>query len=349
MVKRKTDRGTKRKTCVETVNKIKRKKKNIKNNNNKNSNITDYILSENTFSNAMNDFNEKELIKSNFSIEKNENGIIVYTKIDIYKNGKKITKKVSMKDDKIVKNSTEIVDDNNNSEINNDIDINNNSSNNISDNRPSSNDDEENNNNNTINMEDIERKINENVNKINTLENKLNNYEERFNNFNETTMNSINFIKRNYIRKRRNIFRFGPSARNRYIPRDRRSPRYRDRSRDRDRNNRDRVRRSMSRSNSDAGSDEVGNNNSVDDNVNDESILEENNFNADNIPDIKLEDVNELNDDDNVCLICLEDYKNNDMIKKLNCNHIFHSECLKKWLSVKAVCPTCRNDLRQNN
>ena len=47
----------------------------------------------------------------------------------------------------------------------------------------------------------------------------------------------------------------------------------------------------MSWSNSHASSDEVGNNNSVDDNVNDESILEENNFNADNIPDIKLEDV----------------------------------------------------------
>ena len=108
----------------------------------------------------------------------------------------------------------------------------------------------------------------------------------------------------------------------------------------------------MSRSNSHADSDEVGNNNSVDDNVNDVSILEENNFNADNIPDIKLEDVNELNelnDENKICPICLEEYKNNDMIKKLNCNHIFHSECLKKWLSVKAVCPTCRNDLRQNN
>ena len=349
MVKRKTDRGIKRKTFVEAVNKIKRKKKNIKNYNNKNSNITDYILSENTFSSAMNDFNEKELIKSNFSIEKKDNGIIVYTKIDIYKNGKTITKKVSMKDDKILKNSTEIVDDNNNSEMNDDIDINNNnnSSSNISANRPSSNDDEENNNNN-INMEDIERKINENVNKINTLENKLNNYEERFNNFNETTMNNINFIKRNYIR-RRNTFRFRPSAGNRFIPRDRRSSRHRSRSRDRDRNSRDRFRRSMSWSNSNASSDEVGNNNSVDNNVNDESIWEENNFNADNIPDIKLEDVNELNDENKICLICLEEYKNNDMIKKLNCNHIFHSECLKKWLSINAICPTCRNDLRQNN
>ena len=71
----------------------------------------------------------------------------------------------------------------------------------------------------------------------------------------------------------------------------------------------------MSLSNSHASYDEVGNNNSFNDNVNDESILEENNFNADNIPDIKLEDVNELNDENKICPICLEEYKNNDMIK----------------------------------
>ena len=103
------------------------------------------------------------------------------------------------------------------------------------------------------------------------------------------------------------------------------------------------------RSYSFSSSDEVGNNNLVDDNLNGESILEENNFNADNIPDITLEDVNELNNENKICLICLEEYKNNDLIKKLTCNHFFHSECLKKWLSIKAICPTCRNDLRNNN
>jgi hypothetical protein len=43
------------------------------------------------------------------------------------------------------------------------------------------------------------------------------------------------------------------------------------------------------------------------------------------------------------CCICLE--KMNIGIK-LNCNHIMHKECLKKWYSVKKNCPLCRkNDI----
>ena len=186
MVKRKTDENStiNRKISKKPLNKGKRNYKNKKNNNKYNSNLTDYIDIENTFSGAYNDFNEKKLIKSNSSIEKNEYGIVVYTKIDIYKNGIKITKKVFMKDNKILKNATEIIEDINNSEINNDIDINdsnnfinnninsiddanNNLNNNINDNDNNRRDIDNSNENNNINIEDIERKINENNNRIN--------------------------------------------------------------------------------------------------------------------------------------------------------------------------------------
>ena len=367
MVKRKTDENStiKRKISKKSLNKNKRNNKNRKNNNKYNSNMTDYIDIEKTFSGAYNDFNEKELVKSNTSIEKNENGIVVYTKTDIYKNGKKITKKVFMKDNKILKNTTEIIEDINNSEINNDIIIN--DSNSIIDNRINSIDDANNNlnnnindndnnnrggidnsnENNNINIEDIERKINENMNRINVFENKLNDYEGRLNNFKERTMNSISFIERNYVRKRRdfNRVRIWPFDRNRFIARSRNMNRERIRERERRnryRNRRDRERESfiMSSDYSSSDSNNLGNN---------ESFVEENNFNSDSIPDSILEDVSELNDENKMCLICLEEYKNNDIIKKLPCNHIFHSECLKIWLSQKATCPICRKDLRQNN
>ena len=93
MVKKKTDENStiKRKISKKPLNNKKRNNKNRKNNNKYNSNLTDYIDIEKAFSGTYNDFNEKELIKSNSSIEKIENGIVEYTKIDIYKNGKKIT------------------------------------------------------------------------------------------------------------------------------------------------------------------------------------------------------------------------------------------------------------------
>ncbi|VDN81711.1 unnamed protein product [Brugia pahangi] len=43
------------------------------------------------------------------------------------------------------------------------------------------------------------------------------------------------------------------------------------------------------------------------------------------------------------CAICLSDILEDARITP--CNHFFHSECLKKWLYVKQVCPLCYSDL----
>lgn len=42
------------------------------------------------------------------------------------------------------------------------------------------------------------------------------------------------------------------------------------------------------------------------------------------------------------CVICLEVYKNKENVGRLNCGHNFHSNCIKKWLSIKNVCPVCK-------
>ena len=49
---------------------------------------------------------------------------------------------------------------------------------------------------------------------------------------------------------------------------------------------------------------------------------------------------------DNVCIICREDMVSG--CKKLPCNHIFHTSCLRSWFQRQQICPTCRMDvLRQ--
>ena len=42
------------------------------------------------------------------------------------------------------------------------------------------------------------------------------------------------------------------------------------------------------------------------------------------------------------CLICQEDFKNGDEIKKVHYNHCFHSKCIVKWLKINNTCPICK-------
>ncbi|KAH6798792.1 hypothetical protein C2S51_035276 [Perilla frutescens var. frutescens] len=46
--------------------------------------------------------------------------------------------------------------------------------------------------------------------------------------------------------------------------------------------------------------------------------------------------------DEGTCVICLEEYKYMDDVGTLKCGHDFHAECIRKWLSVKNLCPICK-------
>lgn len=48
----------------------------------------------------------------------------------------------------------------------------------------------------------------------------------------------------------------------------------------------------------------------------------------------------ELSAADNVCIICREEMTS--ASKKLPCNHIFHTSCLRSWFQRQQTCPTCR-------
>lgn len=47
-----------------------------------------------------------------------------------------------------------------------------------------------------------------------------------------------------------------------------------------------------------------------------------------------------------VCIICMEDYQVGEEIgwsKNRQCHHVFHKECILKWLKTRRQCPICRN------
>jgi len=47
------------------------------------------------------------------------------------------------------------------------------------------------------------------------------------------------------------------------------------------------------------------------------------------------------------CCICTETFNEVQEIKRTQCQHYFHEECLGKWLKVSTSCPLCRNDLEK--
>lgn len=52
--------------------------------------------------------------------------------------------------------------------------------------------------------------------------------------------------------------------------------------------------------------------------------------------------------ENNECVICLTNITA-DSMKRTECNHTFHSKCLKEWTKRKNTCPCCRKNLHVNN
>ncbi|KAI9307975.1 hypothetical protein BJ944DRAFT_246964 [Cunninghamella echinulata] len=80
-------------------------------------------------------------------------------------------------------------------------------------------------------------------------------------------------------------------------------------------------------------------------NNNDSSITEKNN---DTSQQQQQENKNELEENDNdeiTCVICLELYQVGQKVRQLPCNHAYHCECIDPWLKNKSgECPLCKYD-----
>ena len=55
----------------------------------------------------------------------------------------------------------------------------------------------------------------------------------------------------------------------------------------------------------------------------------------DMLPKTKIEDISSLSYEN--CTICLSNFLKDEFITTLSCSHIFHSPCLKEWISIKST------------
>lgn len=46
------------------------------------------------------------------------------------------------------------------------------------------------------------------------------------------------------------------------------------------------------------------------------------------------------------CAICLGEYEEGEEVKTLPCFHVFHTECVDRWLKVNKICPFCKQSIR---
>ncbi|KAL0483494.1 E3 ubiquitin-protein ligase [Acrasis kona] len=45
------------------------------------------------------------------------------------------------------------------------------------------------------------------------------------------------------------------------------------------------------------------------------------------------------------CPVCQDDFKQDEQLNKIECNHLFHKKCLREWLERHNTCPMCRHEL----
>ena len=54
------------------------------------------------------------------------------------------------------------------------------------------------------------------------------------------------------------------------------------------------------------------------------------------------EDVAEKEEDREKCTICLASFEADSQVRRLRCKHLFHIDCVDRWLEGNKQCPMCR-------
>ncbi|KAG2388736.1 hypothetical protein C9374_000175 [Naegleria lovaniensis] len=55
-----------------------------------------------------------------------------------------------------------------------------------------------------------------------------------------------------------------------------------------------------------------------------------------------------MNEENNSCVCCMEEYNKGDQLRRLTCFHTFHKDCIDQWLEGSHTCPICKLDLNEH-
>jgi hypothetical protein len=63
------------------------------------------------------------------------------------------------------------------------------------------------------------------------------------------------------------------------------------------------------------------------------------------IPDSVIKEEKKPDENNYQCIICLSAFQVGETASSLPCLHLFHKDCLEKWIVRKRSCPVCNYDL----
>ncbi|ESQ27075.1 hypothetical protein EUTSA_v10018651mg [Eutrema salsugineum] len=56
-----------------------------------------------------------------------------------------------------------------------------------------------------------------------------------------------------------------------------------------------------------------------------------------------------ISGEDASCCICLARYGDDEEVRELPCLHVFHVDCVDKWLKINATCPLCKSEVGESS
>ncbi|XP_071965048.1 E3 ubiquitin-protein ligase RNF115-like isoform X2 [Antedon mediterranea] len=63
----------------------------------------------------------------------------------------------------------------------------------------------------------------------------------------------------------------------------------------------------------------------------------------DKLPIVKITKI--MVENHSECAVCKEEYTEDEEVRKMPCEHLFHSDCIIPWLEMHNTCPVCRKSL----
>ncbi|KAJ4958923.1 hypothetical protein NE237_026034 [Protea cynaroides] len=63
---------------------------------------------------------------------------------------------------------------------------------------------------------------------------------------------------------------------------------------------------------------------------------------SNSIQALEIKEFDDNIEEEETCMICMDEFERGIEIAKLPCSHFFHSKCILKWLKNKNSCPLCR-------
>ncbi|XP_054717923.1 E3 ubiquitin-protein ligase RNF115-like isoform X2 [Uloborus diversus] len=68
------------------------------------------------------------------------------------------------------------------------------------------------------------------------------------------------------------------------------------------------------------------------------------------IDEIPMVEISQDQVDKNLqCTVCMEDFKLDELVRRLSCDHHFHNDCITPWLELHGTCPICRKLLNDGS